>query len=141
MIKINNENDIPAPRTDPSTLDRLNLYGGGWESISKLNGASIADAVNSNGQRELVLTDPLITRSANPDNGSFDTGIWITVVGPDGKPLYILAGQQTAGLVMLMPKTQGNQDIFEPVPPDANALDFGKVSFQNTPLTTALGTD
>lgn len=131
MIKINNDKDVPAVRTSPDNLDDSNLYGAGWSSLSELNGVSIDKAVNSNGQIELVLTDPLITRSVNPDDGSKDSGIWITAVS-EGKPVYFFAGQATAGLVMIEP-TGGSKKLFESVSASDNALDFGKVNFQNTP--------
>jgi hypothetical protein len=132
MIKIKEGSNLPTPRTDPSVENHEPLFNvGSWPGILEINGQPIAEAVDSNGIIELVLTDPLITSGYNPDNQDKNTGTWITVIS-QGKPLYFSASQETAGLVMVEPRG-GNKPIFEAVDPNANALDYGHVTFKNAP--------
>jgi len=126
-IIIDKEDNLPVPRTSPLIDGADNATS--WLQISKVNNQSITKAADSNGQVELVLTNPLITPT---DSG---IGSWVTMVGADEKPLYLFAGQETAGIVKEAPRG-GKEDVFSPVPPTANALDFGKVSFQDTPQPT-----
>jgi hypothetical protein len=126
-VIIDKEDNLPVPRTSPHIDGADNATS--WLQISEINNQSVTKATDSNGQVELILTDPLITTN---DSG---IGSWVTVVGADGKPLYLFAGQETAGIVKEQPRG-GKEDVFSPVPPTANALDFGKVSFQNAPPPT-----
>lgn len=128
-VKINTQNDTPKFRESPSTLE--NRTGEGilpWEQVGEINGIRINKAVESQGEIEITLKNPLITRGLNPDTGGND-GIWITVVR-EGKPYFISASQQTAGLVTLRPNPDVNQSMFEPVLPNEKALDYGKVSLR-----------
>lgn len=130
IIKINKDSNFPTPRTSPGIQNQEEINAISWQQIPEINGESITSATDSNGQIVMELTDPLITRGLNPDDGNPATGIWITVVGKDNKPLYFSASQQTAGFVKLEPK--GGENIFEPVSADDNALDFGHVKLEPT---------
>jgi len=129
MIIIDKEDNLPVPRTSTSVSDSGD-NASSWLQISELNGQSITQAVDSNRKIELVLTNPLIYRNAS------GIGMWVTAVDTDGKALYFLAGQETAGKVMVEPRG-GKERVFGDVPPDANAYDYGHVSFQTTPSATS----
>lgn len=124
-IKINTENDTPALSTTPGTIDDHNPENmKTFSEIKEVNGSSIAEAVDSNGKIELVLTDPLVTRNRDK------TLAWITIIS-NGKPLYLQMGQENVDKVMVI--QNGNEEIFKEIPKDALALDYGKVQFAPAP--------
>ena len=129
MIIIDQEDNLPVPRTSTSVSDSGD-NASSWLQISELNGQSITQALDSNRKIELVLTDPLVYRNKS------GIGMWVVGVGADKKPLYVLAGQETAGKVMVEPRG-GKEPVFGDVSPDANVYDYGHVSFQNTPSNTS----
>lgn len=133
MIKIDNDNEMPTPRTAPDEKDKSNMYGAGWTSISELNGQPIGEAVNSNGQLEIVMKDPLVTFGTNPENGQDGTGMWITALNQDGNPVYISAGtQETVNFVMIAPDG-GNKTFLENVSPKDKAISYGTVEIKPPP--------
>lgn len=126
MIKINKEKDTPVLTKDGGLINTEapeNIES--FANIKDVNGSDITEIVDSNGDLELVLSDPLVTRSKNKDTA------YITIIS-QGKPLYIKMGQDNIDKVMVI-QDASSDDIFSPIPKDAKVLDYGKVSFQQTP--------